>query len=168
MSDTAIPTQTEAGVQTGAGAQTEAGAKAGARTPTLFRDRPRPVQIILGGVVPFAFGAVVGVVVGISTGGYWALAGLAAVGGILAGFEHQDGWGGADRGLVGGALFGTGLLVAHAIAGTHAKVSLGSFPPLLAVVDAIIGMFLGALGGRLARTLRRRTSVPACSGANRG
>jgi hypothetical protein len=96
------------------------------RTPTLFRDRPRPVQIVLGGAV-------------------------------LAGFEHQDGWGGADRGLVGGALFGLGVLLAHAIAGTHAKVSLGGFPPLLIVIDAIFGMLLGALGGRLGRALRERS-----------
>jgi hypothetical protein len=130
-----------------------------ARTPTLFRDRPRAFQVIFGGVVPLAFGAVLGIVVGISSGAYWGLSALAAIGGVLAGLEHQDGWGGADRGLVGGALFGTGLLIAHAIAGTHAKVSLGSFPPLLAVVDAIVGMFLGALGGRLARALRRRSSA---------
>jgi hypothetical protein len=122
--------------------------------PTLFRDRPRPIQIVLGGCVPLAFGAVVGVVLGVSSGVYWALAVLAGLGAVLAGFEHQDGWGGADRGLVGGVLFGTGVLVAHAIAGTHAKVSLGSFPPLLIVIDAIFGIFLGALGGRLARGLR--------------
>jgi hypothetical protein len=133
------------------------------RTPPLFRDRPRAFQIVLGGVVPLAFGAVVGVVVGVSSGAYWALAVLAAIGGVLAGLEHQDGWGGADRGLVGGALFGTGLLVAHAIAGTHAKVSLGSFPPLLVVIDAIIGIFLGALGGRLARSLRRRSGASVAS-----
>ena len=71
--------------------------------PTLFRDRPRVFQIILGGVVPLTFGAVVGVVVGVSSGAYWALAALAGIGGVLAGLEHQDGWGGADRGLVGGA-----------------------------------------------------------------
>ena len=127
--------------------------------PPLFRERSRAFQIILGGFVPLAFGAVVGVVLGISAGAYWGLAGLAALGGVLAGFEHRDGWGGADRGLVGGALFGTGLLVAHAIAGTHAKVSLGSFPPFLIVIDAIVGMLLGALGGRLARSLRRRPGV---------
>ena len=127
--------------------------------PPLFRDRPRPLQIVLGGLVPFAFGCVVGVVLGISSGAYWGLAGLAGVGGVLAGFEHQDGWGGADRGLVGGALFGTGVLVAHAIAGTHAKASLGSFPPLLVVVDALIGIGLGAIGGRLARSLRERAAV---------
>ena len=127
--------------------------------PPLFRDRPRPLQIVLGGLVPLAFGSVVGVVLGISAGAYWGLAGLAAVGGVLAGLEHQDGWGGADRGLVGGALFGTGVLVAHAIAGTHAKASLGSFPPLLVVVDAIFGIALGAIGGRLARSMRERAGV---------
>lgn len=125
-------------------------------TPTLFRDRPRPVQIILGGVVPFVFGAVVGVVLGVSGAGYWALAAIAGLGGVIAGFEHQDGWGGADRGLIGGAMFGAGVVIAHAIAGTHAKVSLGGFPPFLIVIDAIIGMFLGALGGRVGRAVWKR------------
>jgi hypothetical protein len=125
-------------------------------TPTLFRDRPRPVQIVLGGAVPLVFGAVVGIFIGVSAGVYWALAALAGLGAVLAGFEHQDGWGGADRGLVGGALFGLGVLLAHAIAGTHAKVSLGGFPPLLIVIDAIFGMLLGALGGRIARAMRER------------
>jgi hypothetical protein len=127
--------------------------------PTLFRDRPRPVQIVLGGAVPLVFGAVVGIVLGISAGVYWTLAALAGLGAVLAGFEHRDGWGGADRGLVGGALFGLGVLVAHAIAGTDAKVSLGGFPPLLIVIDAIFGLFLGALGGRLARAIRERQQI---------
>jgi hypothetical protein len=122
----------------------------------LFSERSRPAQIIFGGLVPLLFGGGVGVVLGVSAGWYWALAGVAAVGGVLAGLEHRDGWGGADRGLVGGALFGTGLLIAHAIAGTEAKVSLGSFPPFLIVIDAFVGIFLGALGGRIARATRRR------------
>jgi len=125
-------------------------------TPTLFRDRPRPVKLVLGGLVPLVFGAVVGIVLGVSAGVYWALAVLAGLGAVLAGFEHEDGWGGADRGLAGGAIFAIGILVAHAIAGTHAKVSLGGFPPFLIVIDAIAGMFLGALGGRLGRGLRER------------
>ncbi|HEX3518766.1 MAG TPA: hypothetical protein VHT29_07015 [Solirubrobacteraceae bacterium] len=124
--------------------------------PTLFRDRTRPVQIVLGGVIPAIFGVVAGVLIGVSTGAYWAVAAVVAIGGIIAGFEHQDGWGGADRGLVGGAIYGAALLIAHAIAGTHAKVSLGSFPPFLAVLTAIIGMFLGALGGWFARNQRAR------------
>jgi hypothetical protein len=127
--------------------------------PTLFRDRPRPQQILLGGVIPAIVGALAGVLIGATTAGYWALAIVAGIGGFLAGFEHQDGWGGADRGVTGGAIYGTALLVAHAIAGTHAKVSLGSFPPLFAVVTAIIGMFLGAAGGRLGRMQRERRGV---------
>jgi hypothetical protein len=119
--------------------------------PTLFRDRPRPLQVLLGGVIPAVFGAITGIVLGVSAAGYWALAVVALLGAVLAGLEHRDGWGGADRGLVGGAIFGTCLLGAHAIAGTHAQVSLGSFPPFLVVIDAIVGMFASALGGRLRR-----------------
>jgi hypothetical protein len=124
--------------------------------PMLFRDRTRPAQVALGGAVPFALGALEGVLLGIASGAYWGFAALAAIGAVLAGLEHRDGWGGADRGLVGGALFGLGMLLAHAIAGTHAKVSLGGFPPLVIVIDAIAGMFLGALGGRVARYSRER------------
>jgi hypothetical protein len=133
--------------------------------PVLLRDRPLPVQIVLGGVIPAAVGAVQGVLVGVSPAAYWAVAVLAGVGAFIAGFEHRDGWGGADRGLVGGAIYGIALLVVHDLVGTHAKVSLGSFPPLLAVVTAIIGMFLGAAGGRIARVQRERAGV-AVSGEN--
>ena len=129
-------------------------------SPVLFRDRPRSVQIVIGGVVPALIGAAAGVLVGVSSTAYWIVGAVAAVGGFLAGFEHQDGWGGADRGLVGGAIYGTALLVAHAIAGTEAKVSLGSFPPLLVVVTAIIGILLGAAGGRIGRGLRRPARAP--------
>jgi hypothetical protein len=124
--------------------------------PTLFRDRARPAQIVIGGVVPAVFGAVAGILIGVSTGAYWAFAAVAAVGTVIAGFEHQDGWGGADRGLAAGAIYGAALLIAHAIAGTEAKVSLGKFPPLLAVITAIAGMLLCAVGGRIARLLRER------------
>src|SRR4051812_19830928 len=121
--------------------------------PPLFRHRSEKTQAVLGGVVPFVFGVVVGLVLGASAGAYWALAILAALGAVLAGFEHQDGWGGADRGLVGGGIYAIGLLLAHWVSGAHAKVSLGSFPPLLIIVSAIIGMLLGALGGRIGRSL---------------
>jgi hypothetical protein len=129
--------------------------------PVLFQDRQRPAQIVLGGVVPALAGAVAGVLVGISSGAYWGYAAFIAIASIVAGFEHLDGWGGADRGLVAGAIYGVGLLVAHAIAGTHAKVSLGSFPPLLAVVTAVAGMLLSAAGGRIARGLRERSQAHA-------
>ena len=128
-------------------------------SPVLFRDRPRPVQIVLGGVIPFALGALQGVLIGVSPLAYWFVALLAAVGGFVAGFEHRDGWGGADRGFFGGLFYGIGLLVIHGLIGNTAKVSLGSFPPLLAVLTAIIGMFLGAAGGRLARMQRERQGI---------
>jgi hypothetical protein len=124
--------------------------------PMLFRDRPRPAQIMLGGVVPAVAGAIAGVLVGVSSGAYWGYAVLIVIATVIGGFEHEDGWGGADRGLVAGAIYGIALLLMHAIVGTHAKVSLGSFPPLLAVVTAIAGMLLSALGGRIARQGRER------------
>jgi hypothetical protein len=133
-------------------------------TPTLLRDRPRPMQVILGGVVPFAVGAIAGVLLGVAAGAYWAIGVLAAVGGVLAGFEHPNGWGGADRGLVGGAFYGIGLLIAHEVAGTDATVSLGSLPVLLPVVTAIIGMLLGALGGTLGRVARDRAEAKQAGG----
>jgi hypothetical protein len=118
-------------------------------SPTPLSERPPRARFALAVVVPFVFGAVVGVLVGVSAGAYWVLSALAALGGLLAGFEHPDWRGGAKRVALGGALYGLGLLLAHAAAGTDAKVSLGSFPPLLIVIDAVIGALLGALGGRL-------------------
>jgi hypothetical protein len=127
--------------------------------PVLFRDRSRPVQVVSGGVLPALIGALAGVLVGVSSGAYWVVAVLAGVGAFVGGFEHRDGWGGADRGFFAGLIYGTALLLAHAIAGTHAKVSLGSFPPLLAVVTAIVGMLLSAAGGRIARLQRERAGT---------
>jgi len=127
--------------------------------PVLLRDRPRYLQIILGGVIPAIFGAVAGILIGVSAGAYYAWGGVAAIGGFIAGFEHRDGLGGADRGFFGGLIYGIALLVTHAIVGTHAKVSLGSFPPLLAVLTAIIGMFLSAAGGRISRAQRERLGL---------
>ncbi len=120
-------------------------------SPVPFTQRSRAEKIVLAGLVPFVFGAVLGVAIGISAGAYWGLAILAAIGAVLGGREHPDARSGAYRGLVGGAVFGIGLLLAHAVAGTEPEVSLGSFPPLIIVIDALAGMLLSALGGRLSR-----------------
>jgi hypothetical protein len=128
-------------------------------TPVLFIDRPRPVQVLLGGVLPALIGVVAGVLLGVSSGAYYALGALAGIGAFVSGFEHRDGWGGADRGFFGGAFYGAALLITHGLIGTHAKVSLGSFPPLLAVLTTIVGSILAACGGRLARALRERAAT---------
>ncbi len=128
-------------------------------SPVLLRDRSRPVQVLLGGVIPAAFGVIAGVLLGASAAAYWIWGAIAAVGAFVAGFEHRDGWGGADRGFFGGAFYGTALLITHALVGTHAKVSLGSFPPFLVVLTAIVGMLLSAAGGRIARWQRERAGI---------
>ena len=38
-------------------------------TPPLFRDRSRPVQVLLGGVIPALVGAVAGILLGVSAAG---------------------------------------------------------------------------------------------------
>jgi hypothetical protein len=117
----------------------------------LFGERSREAQVVLAVVVPFIFGAIVGVVLGASAAVYWILSAVAALGAVVAGLEHPDARSGALRGLVIGAVYGIAVLLAHAVAGTDAKVSLGSFPPLLIVIDAVAGAALAALGGRLSR-----------------
>ena len=112
-----------------------------------FSDRGTQAQVLLALVVPFIFGAIVGVVLGASATAYWILSAIAALGAVLAGLEHTDPRSAAIRGLVIGAVYGIGVLVAHAVAGTHAEVSLGSFPPLVILIDAIAGAILAAIGG---------------------
>jgi hypothetical protein len=129
--------------------------------PPLFRDRSEPVQVVIGGVVPALIGGLAGVLIGASAPAYWALGWLAALGAFLGGFEHVDGWEAADRGFLGGLIYGAALLLVHELVNTHAKVSLGSFPPFLAVITTLVGTLLSAAGGRVARAQRRRaTSLP--------
>jgi hypothetical protein len=129
------------------------------RPAPLFRERSTTVQVITGGVVPALFGAITGIALGASAALYWLLSLLALIGGVGAGFEHRDGWGGADRGLVGGTLFGTFLLIAHAITGADAEVELPGFEPILVIFTAIFGVLSGALGGRLRRAVMARQAV---------
>jgi hypothetical protein len=129
--------------------------------PVQFDDRSRPAQVVIGGLIPIAVGALAGILVGTSATAYWVLALLAGVGAFLSGFEHRGGWEAADRGFFGGVFYGVALLVVHKLVGTEAKVSLGSFPPLLAVITAIAGMLLAAAGGRIGRALRERAGLQA-------
>ncbi len=122
----------------------------------LFSDRPRAVQIIGAVVTPAVFGAIVGLVLGVSAGLYWALNLVAFAGGVLAGLEHRDAREGALRGVVGGTLFGSFLLIAHALSGSDAKVKLPDFEPILVVFTVIFGVIAGALGGWLRHSATQR------------
>jgi hypothetical protein len=125
----------------------------------MFDDRSRPAQVVIAGLVPVALGALAGVLIGASAAAYWALGVLAGVGAVLSGFEHAGGWEAADRGFFGGLFYGVALLVVHRLVGTQAQVSLGSFPPLLALITAIAGMLLAAAGGRIGRAMRERDGI---------
>jgi hypothetical protein len=125
----------------------------------LLKDRSRPLQILLGGVIPAIVGAIAGILVNESLAAYYAVGVVAGIGAFLSGFEHRDGWGGADRGFFGGLIYGTSLLIVNQLMGNTPKTSLGSFKPLFAVLTAIIGMLLAAGGGRLARVTRERNGV---------
>jgi apolipoprotein N-acyltransferase len=126
--------------------------------PTLFSDRDRRGQMIYAGLLPAIVGAVAGILLGVSSGAYWAIGALAALGALVAGFEHLDMRSGALRGLVAGAVYGVALLLAHAIAGTDAKVSLGDFPPFLIVITAVVGALLTAVGAWFARGRRNKAA----------
>ena len=133
--------------------------------PMLFRDRERPAQIALGGVVPAIAGGLARVLIGASSGAYWAYSAVIALATVVGGFEHQDGWGGADRGLVAGAIYGIALLLMHALVGVVAGLRPGGgLSAVLAVITAIAGMLLSALGGRTARVMRERRAAPAARG----
>jgi hypothetical protein len=124
--------------------------------PELFNHRPRGAQIASGVVAPAVLGAAAGILIGATSVGYWVLAVLAAMGAFIGGFEHPNARSGALRGLVGGTIYGGFLLLAHAIAGTEEKVSLGDAPALLIVVTAIIGAVLSAAGAAIRSRHDRR------------
>jgi uncharacterized membrane protein len=118
---------------------------------TPFRERSENTQAWLAIFIPLFFGAVVGVVLGTSATWYWILLAVATLAALLSGLEHDEVKEAAGRGALAGAMFGLGILAAHQLAGTDAKVSLGSFPPLLIVIDAVAGSLLAALGCWLGR-----------------
>ena len=125
----------------------------------LLADRPVGEQVFIVLVLPALFGAFCGVLLGISGGIYTVVTILAIAGGIGAGYDHPTAREGALRGIAGGALFGTFILLAHAVTGSHAKAKLPDPHILLPVATTLISIPLGAIGGALrARQIRRRQS----------
>ena len=127
--------------------------------PPLFSTRPAAVKLVSVLVIPAVFGTVAGVLLGVSAPAYWALQGVGAIGGFFAGLEHPTSAEGADRGLLGGAVFGSFLLLAHAISGADPKVSLGEWPGVLILFTSIAGGLLGALGGARRAAVERRAAT---------
>ncbi len=103
--------------------------------------------LVIGG--PVLFGALCGVLLGVSKSAYLIASILAILGGFFAGFEHAGARGGVLRGAVGGTLFGSFILIGHEIHGHEAKADLPDPHVLLIVATAAFGMILGAVGGHV-------------------
>lgn len=115
----------------------------------LLLDRPPAAQMILAIVVPAVFGLIVGLVLGISEGGYLVLSVLGILGGLFAGYDHRGADQGVVRGFCGGLLFGVFILVGHSVFGMQAKAKIPDPHVVLVVITTVFGMILGGIGGAL-------------------
>ena len=125
--------------------------------PKLLSTWSVPMRLVLAVEVPVVFGALCGVMLGISEPVYLVLSLLGVLGGFAAGLEHVGAREGALRGLNGGFLFGGSILLAHEILGKEAKAELPEPAILLVVITTVLGVGLGALGGR---TRAKREAAP--------
>jgi hypothetical protein len=130
-----------------------------AELPPLLKSHPPTRQAIQAGVVPAAFGALCGWMVGVSEIVYLVLVVPVAIGGgFLAGLEHDTARSGAIRGFVGGALFGGFIVLVHELTGQEAKAELPHPPIVLALITSVLGAGLGALAARR-RAKRERAAA---------
>jgi ABC-type antimicrobial peptide transport system permease subunit len=126
----------------------------------LLSERPAGEQIFIVLVLPALFGGICGVLLGISGGVYTVLTLIAILGGLGAGYDHATPGEGALRGVAGGALFGTFILLAHAISGEDAKAKLPEPHIVLPIATTLISIVLGAIGGAIrARQLRAASAA---------
>lgn len=116
--------------------------------PPLFDHHPAPVQILLGIVGPIIAGVIGGVLLVVSEPIYVVFSVLMIAAGYFGGLEHVGGEEGALRGFTGGLLFGTFILFAKEISGSDPKAHLPHPEVLLVVITTVLGIGLGALGGR--------------------
>ena len=127
--------------------------------PPLFSSHPSSVQTLLGIVVPIIGGLVGGVLLVISEPIYLVYSVLAIGAGYFGGLEHIGAEEGAMRGFTGGVLFGTFILLAKEVSGSDPKAHLPHPEVLLVVITTVLGIGLGALGGR-ARGRREARAAP--------
>ncbi|MGI8921626.1 MAG: hypothetical protein ACR2HD_08145 [Solirubrobacteraceae bacterium] len=125
--------------------------------PPLLATRAPVAQVLLAVIVPAVYGALCGLAIDSSKGLYTILQILAVVGGIGAGvLDHENAGEAAWRGLISGAVFGSFILIAHRLDNAVPKASLPNPQVVLAVVTALGGCVLAALGSALGARLRRR------------
>jgi hypothetical protein len=116
--------------------------------PTLLRTRPLPLQLVLAGVIPIAYGALCGWVLGENEAVYTVLTLLALVGAYVAGQEHRGAAEGAIRGVVAGVLFGGALLLVHEATGAEPKAEVPHPKIIILGIAIVASAIAGALGGR--------------------
>lgn len=107
-----------------------------------------PVQILLAVVIPAAFGAICGWLLGLDKTAYLVLSILALLGGYAAGTEHNSAAEGALRGVIGGSLFGGLILLVNDALNKTPKADLPSPKIWLLAITVGVGVALGAMGGR--------------------
>ena len=130
--------------------------------PPLFAHHPPRVQVLLGIVVPILAGVIGGVLLVVSEPIYLVYSLLAIGAGYFGGLEHVGGEEGALRGFTGGLLFGTFILFAKEVSGSDPKAHLPQPEVLLVVITTVLGIGLGALGGRArGRRETQATAAPA-------
>jgi hypothetical protein len=115
----------------------------------LFRQRPLAVQVILAAVLPIAYGALCGYVLGASLVWFNVLMLLAGVGGVGGGFEHPSPREAAVRGIAAGVLFAAALLAMFELRGVPSLTPLPAPVPVMAVIYAVMGVPVGMIGGWL-------------------
>jgi hypothetical protein len=126
------------------------------KLPPLFSEMPRTAQVVLGGVIPAAYGAVTGYFLGENEAVYLVLSVIGIVGGIGAGFDHVGAKAGAKRGILAGSLFGGFILIVYELRGEPAKADLPDPAILLVVLTTVLAIAFAALGGWLRQRAIRR------------
>ena len=129
--------------------------------PPLFNHHPASVQILLGIVGPIVAGVIGGVLLVVSEPIYLVYAVLMIAAGYFGGLEHVGGEEGALRGFTGGLLFGTFILFAKEVSGSDPKAHLPEPEIVLVVITTVLGIGLGALGGRSRGKREARTTQEA-------
>jgi hypothetical protein len=127
-----------------------------------MNELPRPVQFQLIVLGPLLAGLVCGFFLGISAASWWVANALAIAAGVLGGIEQSPASAprrsavrdvrreAVVRGAVTGAMFGLGVVIAHAASGDPAHAPLPSPEVLFVPFSALIATGLARLGALLA------------------